>query len=101
MTIAEAVMREYPLQISTATLRRTLEDIAGQIAVYQGIVESFERQHGCRLEEFEARIDRGEVPEHPSWETAIEWGVASDELQRLQVIKHKQADKFKSGDYND
>lgn len=26
------------------------------------------------------------MPEHPSWEISIEWGVAADELKKLRVI---------------
>ena len=88
MTVtATKIFKEYPLQVEAVALQRVLADVERQIGAYQDIVAGFEEQHGCSLEEFEAKIERGEVPEHPSWETSIEWGVASDELQKLQVIQ--------------
>ena len=81
------VLNEYPLQVEAVALQRVSADVERQIGVYRNIVAGFEEQHGCSLEEFENKIERGEVPEHPSWETSIEWGVASDELQKLQVIQ--------------
>lgn len=88
MTVtATKVLKEYPLQVEAVALQRVLADVERQIGVYQNIVAGFVEQYGCSLEEFEAKIERGEVPEHPSWEISIEWGVASDELQKLEVIQ--------------
>jgi hypothetical protein len=28
------------------------------------------------------------VPEHPSWEEALEWGVALDEIERLKSLSN-------------
>ena len=87
MTVtAEKVMDRYPLQIDVKVLRSVLEDIEKQISLYEGIVRDFETQWGCDLAGFEKRIAEGELPEHPSWEISIEWGVAADELQKLRVI---------------
>ncbi len=87
MTVtAEKVIDSYPLQIDVKVLRSVLEDTWRQIALYEGIVRDFENQWGCDLTEFEKRIAEGELPEHPSWEISIEWGVAADELQKLRVI---------------
>jgi len=82
----EKVMDRYPLQLDTQVLRSVLEDTKKQIALYERIVREFETQWGCDLAEFERRIAEGKLPEHPSWEISIEWGVATDELQKLQVI---------------
>ena len=87
MTVtAKKVMDRYPLQLDVQVLRSVLEDTERQIALYEGIVRDFENQWDCDLTEFEKRIAEGELPEHPSWEISIEWGVAADELQKLQVI---------------
>lgn len=87
MTVTvEKVMDRYPLQLDTQVLRSVLEDTKKQIALYERIVREFETRWGCDLAEFERRIAEGELPEHPSWEISIEWGVATDELQKLQVI---------------
>ena len=87
MTVTvEKVMARYPLQLDTQVLRSVLEDTKKQIALYERIVREFETRWGCDLAEFERRIAEGKLPEHPSWEISIEWGVATDELQKLQVI---------------
>ena len=87
MTVTvEKVMARYPLQLDTQVLRSVLEDTKKQMALYERIVREFETRWGCDLAEFERRIAEGKLPEHPSWEISIEWGVATDELQKLQVI---------------
>jgi hypothetical protein len=83
---AEKVMDRYPLQLDVKVLRSVLEDTERQIALYERIVRDFEAQWDRDLAEFEKRIAAGELPEHPSWEISIEWGVAVDELQKLRVI---------------
>jgi len=82
----EKVMDRYPLQIDVNVLRSVLEDTEKQIALYERIVRDFETRWGCDLAEFERRIAGGKLPEHPSWEISIEWGVAADELKKLRVI---------------
>jgi hypothetical protein len=83
---AEKVLDRYPLQLDVQVLRSVLEDTERQIALYEGIVRDFEIQWGCDLAEFEKQMAEGKLPEHPSWEISIEWGVAADELQKLRVI---------------
>jgi len=87
MTLASRVMERYPLRIEADKLRRALTDIEMQTRTYEDIIKEFENEHGCDLETFEKRMQQGELPEHPSWETSIEWGVAADELERLRVMK--------------
>ena len=62
---------------------------SGQVdeSIYKGIVREFEQRYGCDLAAFEQKIAQGKVPEHPSWEDSIEWGVALDELERLSVTR--------------
>ena len=87
MTItAEKVMDRYPLQIDVQVLRSVLEDTEREIVLYERIARDFETQWGCDLAEFEKEIAEDKLPEHPSWEISIEWGVAADELQKLRVI---------------
>jgi len=87
MTLASRVMERYPLRIEAEKLRGALTDIEMQARTYEDIVKGFENEHGCDLETFERRMQQGELPEHPSWETSIEWGVATDELEKLRVMK--------------
>jgi hypothetical protein len=87
MTLASRVMERYPLRIEADKLRRALTDIEMQARTYEDIIKRFENEHGCDLETFEKKMQQGELPEHPSWETSIEWGVAIDELEKLRVMK--------------
>jgi hypothetical protein len=80
-------MERYPLRIEADKLRRALTDIEMQTRTYEDIIKGFEDEYECDLETFEKKMQQGELPEHPSWETSIEWGVATDELEKLQVIK--------------
>ncbi|MFQ6016482.1 MAG: hypothetical protein ACE5NP_13685 [Anaerolineae bacterium] len=87
MTIIAEVIQKYPLPIDAATLKLTLDDIEKKIILYEDLVKDFEKEHECDLEAFQKKVEEGELPEHPSWEIAIEWGTAVDELERLRVIK--------------
>ena len=87
MTLVAEVLQRYPLPVGTDRLRDSVSNIEQQIAAYVSIVHQFEARHGCTLEAFEHQISRGEVPEHPSWEEALEWGVALDEIDRLCIIE--------------
>lgn len=87
MTIIAEVIQKYPLPIDAATLKLTLDDTEKKIILYEDLVKDFEKEHECDLEAFQKKVEEGELPEHPSWEIAIEWGTAVDELERLRVIK--------------
>jgi len=80
-------MKRYPLRIEADKLRRALTDIERQARTYENLIRKFEAEQRCDLETFEGRMQKGELPEHPSWEISIEWGVATDELEKLQVMK--------------
>lgn len=87
MTAVTDVLQRYPLPISTNRLQDSANDIEQQIATYENIVRQFQKWHGCTLETFEDQITQGKVPEHPSWEKSLEWGVALDEIERLHTIQ--------------
>ena len=88
-TVGEAmdILQRYPLPVNADRLRDSVNNVEQQIAVYKSIVRQFEARHECTLEVFERRIAQGEIAEHPSWEEALEWGVALDEIERLGVIQ--------------
>ena len=81
------VLEKHPLLVDAETLRRTLDMVQNEIQLYKSIVKNFEERYSCDLATYQARIERGELPEHPSWENYIEWGVSADELERLEVIR--------------
>ena len=87
MTTAANVLQRYPLPVSISRLQDSVSGIEQQIETYQNIVRQFEMQHRCALEDFEHEIKQGRVTEHPSWEEALEWGVAIDEIERLHTIQ--------------
>jgi len=82
--LAVQVFERHPLPVGINTLRGILEDAQGKARAFEQIIRGFEERYGCDLAGFEARIEVGELPEHPAWEESIEWGVAADELKRLQ-----------------
>jgi len=86
-TVEGAILQRYPLPVGVDRLRDSVSNIEQQIVTYMSIVHQFEARHGCTLEVFEHQIAQGELPEHPSWEQALEWGVALDEIERLHVIQ--------------
>ena len=87
MTLTAEVLEKYPLQLDALALHSLLTDIDRQIQVYGQLVKRFEVQHECDLKTLEGKIKRKELPEHPTWETAIEWGTAIDELEKLMLIR--------------
>ncbi len=87
MTAVTDVLQRYPLPISADHLQDSVNDIEQQIAIYQDIALQFRERHGCTLETYEHQIAQGKVPEHPSWEESLEWGVALDEIERLRTIQ--------------
>lgn len=87
MTLVAKVLQRYPLPIGADRLQDSVSNVEQQIATYKSIVHQFEARHGCTLETFEHQIAQGKVPEHPSWEESLEWGVALDEIERLHTIQ--------------
>jgi len=84
---ATDVLQRYPLPVSADHLQDSVSNVEQQIATYVSIVRQFEGQHGGTLGTFEHQIAQGDVPEHPSWEKALEWDVALDEIERLRTIQ--------------
>ncbi len=66
-----------------ALLREALRRVEEEAEIYREIIRDFQARYGCDLVELEARIKRKELPEHPTWEDSIEWGVAEDELRKI------------------
>lgn len=87
MTAVTNVLQRYPLPISANRLQDSANDIERQIEIYENIAHQFRERHGCTLEIYERQITEGKVPEHPSWEESLEWGVALDEIERLRTIQ--------------
>ncbi|MDY6878544.1 MAG: hypothetical protein SWK90_20390 [Chloroflexota bacterium] len=84
---ATDILRRYPLPVSADHLRDSVSNVEQQITTYTSIVRQFEGRHGGTLETFEHRMAQGDVPEHPSWEESLEWGIAVDEIERLRIIQ--------------
>jgi len=86
-TTRAEILQRYPPPMDAERLQGSIDDIEQQIAVYTTIARQFEARHGCSLDVFERRIAEGAVPEHPSWEDALEWGTALDEVERLRTVR--------------
>jgi hypothetical protein len=53
--------------------------------LFRQLITDFERRYSCTLDELNSRLNRQEIAEHPTWEDAIEWGKASDQLSKIRV----------------
>jgi len=76
-----------PPGISQEMLTQLLKDERNREVLLQGIIRRFEQRYGGSLEALEARLARGEGPEHPDWEDSIEWRNAVEALQRTQILR--------------
>ena len=83
----EVAQYTLPPGISQEMLPQLLKGELGREVLLQGIIRRFEQRCGGSLEAFEARLARGEGPEHPDWEDSIEWRTAVESLQRTQMIR--------------
>jgi hypothetical protein len=86
MTLDAEVLQRHPLPVSIERLQESVKELEQQITTYEEIVHQFEVRHGCSLKSYERQIAQREIPEHPSWEEALEWGIALDEIERLRII---------------
>jgi len=78
--MSEVALRTFPSDISNETLSRLLDDIHNREALLQAMIRRFEQHYRDSLEALEARLARGEGPEHPDWEDPIEWRNALEAL---------------------
>ncbi len=85
--MSEVALGALPSSISPQTLARLLDDMHNREAVLQAVIRRFEQRYGDSLEALEARLARGEGPEHPDWEDSIEWRNALEALQRTRVMR--------------
>jgi len=76
-----------PSGISREVLVQLLDDLRNREAVLQAVIRRFEQRYGESLEALEARLARGEGPEHPDWEDSIEWRNAVETLQRTRTLR--------------
>ena len=87
MTLTAQVLEKYPIHLDARATRAVLGDVNREMQTYADLIKRFETQHGSDLTAFEARLKRKEIAEHPGWEIAIEWGNATDEREKLNLIK--------------
>ncbi len=85
--MSQVISHALPSGISRETLTRLLEDTRNREALLQATIQRFAGRYGGSLEMLEARLARGEGPEHPDWEDSIEWRNAVDALQRTQLMR--------------
>ena len=85
--MSEVTLRALPSSVSRETLTPLLDDMHNREVVLQAMLRRFEQRYGDSLEALEARLARGEGPEHPDWEDSIEWRNAVEALQRTRVMQ--------------
>ncbi len=83
-TIAPSTL---PSGISQKMLAQLVEELHSREMVLQAMIQRFEEHYGGSLEVLEARLARGEGPEHPDWEDSIEWRNAVEALQRTRTLR--------------
>ncbi len=76
-----------PSDISHEVLAQLVEELHSRETVLQAMIRRFEERYGGSLEALEARLARGEGPEHPDWEDSIEWRNAVEALQRTRILR--------------
>ncbi len=84
MTV-NARLATLPRNVTPRTVRSLKESSTARESLLRQIVEGFEHKYGTSLEVFEARLARGQAPEHPGWEDSIEWRNAVEELEQTHV----------------
>ncbi len=68
-------------------MRRLLEEARGREELLRQLIRRMESRYECSLEELEARLTRGEGPEHLDWEDSIEWRNAVEALDRTRALQ--------------
>jgi len=83
--MAQMISRALPADISGESLAHLLEGTRNREALLQATLHRFQERYGGSLETLEARLFRGEGPEHPDWEDSIEWRNAVEALQSIEA----------------
>ena len=79
---------DWPARVEPATMRRLLDEARGREVLLRQVIRRMEDRYECSLQELEARLARGEDPEHADWEDSIEWRNAVEALERTQALQH-------------
>jgi hypothetical protein len=79
---------KWPFEVEPGTLRQLLAETQGREIVLEQLIHTMEERYGGPLETLKQRLARGEGPEHPDWEDAIEWRNAFEALQRTQALRN-------------
>ena len=85
--MAEVAVNALPPGVSPEALAQLLSDQLDREELLQTVIRRFERCYGESLDTMEARLARGEGPEHPDWEDSIEWRNAVESLRRTQMMR--------------
>ena len=84
--MSQTTVQAFPTEVTRDALTGLLDEMRNRDTVLQAVVRRFERRYGT-LEALEARLERGEGPEHPDWEDSIEWRNAVEALQRTRLAR--------------
>jgi hypothetical protein len=85
--MVDIAVRAFPPGISPETLGQWLDETRSREALVRQMIGQFEKRYSGSLEALEARLARGEGPEHPDWEDSIEWRNAIETLHRTRLMK--------------
>lgn len=85
--MSQTRLSTLPADISQPALRQLLDDIRNRETILQAMTKRFEQRYAGSLESLEARLARGEGPEHPDWEDSIEWRNAVETARRTRILR--------------
>ncbi len=87
MAVNAAKMEGWPPNLSRRSLTDMLEEARGRENLLRTQIERFEHRYSQKLEDLEARLDRGEGSEHPDWEDSIAWRNSVEILTRQSQLR--------------
>jgi DNA integrity scanning protein DisA with diadenylate cyclase activity len=78
--------QELP-NITPSMLNNLQYEVSVRRQLLHQIVTTFENRYNCSLQEFEQKLNRLEIDEHPAWEDSIEWRNGIEQLERIQLTE--------------
>lgn len=88
MTLPAIPIKTLPPSVTPDAVRKLSAALAAREQFLRESIASFERRYACSLDELNRRLDVRQISEHPTWEDAIEWGNAVDQLAQIELMRN-------------
>jgi hypothetical protein len=76
-----------PPSVTLERVQKLSAALTAREQLLRQIIARFEGHYACSLSELNQRLAARQLPEHPAWEDAIEWGNAVDQLGQAQLTQ--------------